>query len=173
MEKRHISGHDVVEDIHSGMDDLALMEKYKLSPRELDLLMKKLAAAKLVDQAEVSELQLLWAQKRGTVWHCPACHMPQSHAFEECPQCGIVTAKFKEKGPREQEVAGKKDEEDQEFIEVPPAMPVETTGPPDKPATIEATPAPPLKCPGCSMLLPQDAKFCPSCGIKVSAPAPA
>ena len=45
MEKRHISGREVVQDVSSGMDDLALMDKYKLSPRELDLLMKKLVEA--------------------------------------------------------------------------------------------------------------------------------
>jgi len=28
------------------------------------------------------------------VWRCPACGMPQSHPCEECPQCGVIVAKY-------------------------------------------------------------------------------
>ncbi|MFH1115561.1 MAG: PilZ domain-containing protein [Pseudomonadota bacterium] len=27
-------------------------------------------------------------------WRCPACEMPQSREFEECPQCGIIVSKY-------------------------------------------------------------------------------
>ena len=78
MEKRHISGHEVVHDINSGMDDLALMDKYRLSPRELDLLMKKLVEKERISEADLSELQLLWAQKRELSGIAPrvTCHKP-------------------------------------------------------------------------------------------------
>jgi RNA polymerase subunit RPABC4/transcription elongation factor Spt4 len=168
MEKRHISGREVVQDVNSGMDDLALMNKYKLSPRELDALMKKLVAAERITEAELSELQLLWAQKKGAEWHCPACHMPQAHEFEECPQCGIIVAKYKEKFRHEPEQPATEDSQEQEFIDVPPEEPEVKTSPPDAPSAIPAVPVPNPKCPGCSFLLPQDAKFCPSCGTKVS-----
>jgi rubrerythrin len=78
------------------------MEKYKLSPREHDLLMNKLVEANRISEEEWSELQLLWAQKKGNAWHCPACRMPQAHEFDECPQCGIIVAKFKGKFRQEQ-----------------------------------------------------------------------
>ena len=100
MEKRHISGHEVVQDVNSGMDDLALMEKYKLSPRELDLLMKKLVEAKRISETELSELQLLWAQKKGNAWHCPACHMPQAHEFDDAPSAELSWRSSREDGLR-------------------------------------------------------------------------
>jgi hypothetical protein len=169
MEKRHISGQEVVQDVNSGMDDLALMAKYKLSPRELDLLMKKLVEADRISEEERSELQLLWAQEKGTAWHCPACHMPQAHEFDECPQCGIIVAKFKGKLHQEQDSQATEDGQEQEFIEVPPLEPETATAPPDRPSAVSAAPVLNPKCPSCSFSLPQDAKFCPSCGTKISA----
>src|SRR5208283_4698575 len=137
MEKRHISGHEVINDIDSGMDDLALMDKYKLSPRELDLLMKKLVEKERISEADLSELQLLWAQKKGTEWHCPACHMPQTHEFDECPQCGIIVAKFKGKFRQEQGSPAMENRQEQEFIEVPPDEPETKTASPDRPPAID------------------------------------
>jgi hypothetical protein len=170
MEKRRISGHEVVQDVNSGMDDLALMDKYKLSPRELDLLMKKLVEARRISEAEWSELKLLWAQKKGNAWHCPACRMPQAHEFDECPQCGIIVAKFKRKFRQEQGSPARENRQDEEFIEVPPVEPDTKMAPPDSPSAIPEAPDSNPKCPGCSFSLPWDAKFCPSCGTKISAP---
>ncbi len=168
MEKRHISGHEVMRDINSGMDDRALMEKYKLSTREINLLMKKLMAAKLISETELDELQLLWAQKRGSVWHCPACRMPQSHEFEECPQCGIIVAKFKREFPRDEIEADAGGDEVQGFVDVPPEEPEGEAPPDNRPPDVSAAPDLHSKCPGCNFSLPSDAKFCPSCGTKVS-----
>lgn len=169
MEKRHISGREVLQDVNSGMDDLALMGKYKLSPRELDAVMKKLVAAERMTEEELSELQLLWAQKKGADWHCPACHMPQAHEFEECPQCGIIVAKFKEKLPHEPEPPAIVNSQEEGFIEVPPPEPETKASPSESPPPVPKVPDPNPKCPGCSFVLPLDAKFCPSCGTKVSA----
>lgn len=169
MEKRHISGHEVVNDINTGMDDLGLMDKYKLSPRDLDLLMKKLVAANRISEADLSELQLLWAQKKGTEWHCPACHLPQAHEFDECPQCGIIVAKFKGKVPQEPEAPATENGHEEEFIEVPSAELETKTAPADRPSVIPVVPDPNPRCPGCHVSLPADAKFCTSCGTKVSA----
>ncbi|MBI4963550.1 MAG: ankyrin repeat domain-containing protein [Desulfomonile tiedjei] len=38
------------------------------------------------------------------VWKCPACGMPQSHPCEECPQCGVIVAKYNK--PKEYLPAG-------------------------------------------------------------------
>jgi hypothetical protein len=169
METRRISGREVVQDVNSGMDDLALMEKYKLTPKELDLLMKKLVASQRLSETELSELQLLWAQKKGTAWRCPACHMPQAREFDECPQCGIIVAKFKGKFRQEQGSPATEDRQEQEFIEVPPVEPETNAAPPDRPSAIPGVPDLNPKCPGCNNSLPQDAKFCPLCGTKISA----
>lgn len=170
MEKRHISGHEVVQDVNAGMDDLALMEKYELSPKELDLLMKKLVEKERISEEEWAELQLLWAQKKGNAWHCPACRMPQAHEFDECPQCGIIVAKFKGKFRQEQGPPATENSQEQEFIEVPPDEPETKTAPSDRPSAIPVGTDSNPKCLACSFSLPQDAKFCPSCGTRISAP---
>ncbi|MDQ7782097.1 MAG: PilZ domain-containing protein [Desulfomonilaceae bacterium] len=30
----------------------------------------------------------------GIHWVCPACEMPQNREYEECPQCGVIVAKY-------------------------------------------------------------------------------
>ncbi|MGB6066191.1 MAG: zinc ribbon domain-containing protein [Desulfomonilaceae bacterium] len=168
MEKRHISGHEVMRDINSGMDDRALMEKYKLSGQEINLLMKKLVRAKLISETELSELQLLWAQKRGAVWHCPACRMPQSHEFEECPQCGIIVAKFKREIPQDQNDTEAGRDETQRFVDIPPEEPGSEAPSGSRTPAPSALPGPNPTCSHCGISLPPDAKFCTSCGTKVS-----
>ena len=32
-----------------------------------------------------------------SIFRCPACDMPQFTEFEECPQCGIIVSKFRQK----------------------------------------------------------------------------
>ncbi|HMK35557.1 MAG TPA: zinc ribbon domain-containing protein [Desulfomonilaceae bacterium] len=175
MDKKHISAHQVVQDINSGMDDSALMGKYALSAREVQALMKQLVAAKLISESACSELQLLWAQRKGKVWRCPACRMPQSHPYEECPQCGIIVAKFIEKHGGEQQPALEPSQggEKQEYLDVPPDEPeVDNTVPSH--AETGMTPSGPAVpvCGACTAPLPPDAKFCPSCGAKAPGLAP-
>ena len=31
-------------------------------------------------------------------WECPACGVPQTQAYDECPRCGVIAAKFKKSG---------------------------------------------------------------------------
>ncbi|MGO9117903.1 MAG: zinc-ribbon domain-containing protein [Desulfomonilaceae bacterium] len=161
MEKRHISAHAVVQDIHAGMDDIALMTNYNLSAKDFKALCGKLVETGRLTEVELSELELLWSQKEGRVWHCPACHMPQSHEFEECPQCGILVAKYERLHPKEVLPP-----QNDEFIEVPADAPEENI--PDstvRPVPDEQTPA--SRCPACSTLLSEGAKFCQSCGAPI------
>jgi hypothetical protein len=179
MEKRHISAHEVLEDIHAGLDHIALMAKYKLSEKDFRGLCAKLIEAGRLTEVELAELELLWAQKEGRVWRCPACRMPQAHEFDECPQCGIIVAKYELRRPREEvepdeleppepandpmQETGQQDEF--EFIQPPPTdskedVPKSTNLPaPDSPA--------PGACPACGESLSRDARFCTSCGVRV------
>ncbi len=97
------------------------------------------------------------------IWRCPACHMPQFQEFDECPQCGVIVAKFIEKHGRHWG-----DSEPDIMVEVP-------TEPADEPneapaqQTVgpkEATAA--SLCRSCGVTLPGTAKFCPSCGMRVA-----
>lgn len=56
MHKPLIDAKQVMEDIRHGMDDLALMEKYNLSPRGLESLVKKLADAGVIREISAKEL---------------------------------------------------------------------------------------------------------------------
>ncbi len=56
MYKPLIDAKQVMEDIRSGMDDFALMEKYNLSPRGLESLVKKLADAGIIREISAREL---------------------------------------------------------------------------------------------------------------------
>ena len=161
MEKRHISAHEVLQDIHAGLDDVDLMAKYKLSAKDFKSVCAKLIERGLISEVEFSELELLWAQKEGRVWHCPACHMPQSHQFDECPQCGIIVAKYELQHPKETPPP-----QEDEFVEVPPENPgtdvQASTGGPAPNELISA-----LRCPACSSVLAEGAHFCTSCGTRV------
>jgi hypothetical protein len=162
VEKKHISGHEVLVDMQSGMDDDALMAKYKLSPNLFEMLCKRLVDTCRLTPFELSELKLLWAQKKGKVWRCPACHMPQYHQFDECPQCGIIVSKYEQKLSREKGL-----NKPEEFIEVPPTESEAPSVALDQ-DTVEKQQPPIRECTGCSMPLPPDAKFCPSCGTRVT-----
>jgi hypothetical protein len=161
MEKRHISAREVLQDIHAGLDDMALMAKYNLSAKDFKSLCARLVETGRLTGDELSDLELLWSQKEGQVWHCPACHMPQSHEFEECPQCGILVAKYELLHPKEVQAP-----QTDPFVEVPADgpeedIPVSTAGP----VLDEQTPAP--RCPACSTVLFEGAKFCQSCGTPI------
>lgn len=56
LNKPLIDAKQVIEDIRSGMDDLALMEKYNLSPKGLESLVKKLADAGAVREISAKDL---------------------------------------------------------------------------------------------------------------------
>ena len=53
--KREIKARTVLKDIRDGMDDLILMDKYKLTDRGMQSLLKKLVAAELLTQEEVND----------------------------------------------------------------------------------------------------------------------
>jgi hypothetical protein len=57
--KKAIKAKEAVADIRSGMDDAALMEKYRLSPHELGDLFDKLLSAGLITQVDLNRKHFL------------------------------------------------------------------------------------------------------------------
>jgi len=52
VDKREISAREVVADLRAGVDDVGLMNKYKLTPRGLDSLFGKLLTAGLISRTD-------------------------------------------------------------------------------------------------------------------------
>src|SRR5271157_6480845 len=57
--KRAIKAKEAVADIRSGMDDAALMEKYRLSPQEHHDLFDRLLSAGLITEADLNRRHFL------------------------------------------------------------------------------------------------------------------
>ena len=53
--KREINAKAVLRDIRNGLDDLTLMDKYKLTDRGLHSLFRKLVDAGLLTQQEIND----------------------------------------------------------------------------------------------------------------------
>lgn len=59
MSKRKIHGKDVARDIQAGMGDSVLMEKYGLSAKQLEGILRKLLAADLISHMQLYERMTL------------------------------------------------------------------------------------------------------------------
>jgi flagellar biosynthesis GTPase FlhF len=97
MPKRQLSSREILQDIRSGMDDTALMEKYGLSARELQEAFKKIIAAGELKQDELDSRGSAAERNINTTWKCPACEKEQPREFDECPVCGVVVKKLSAK----------------------------------------------------------------------------
>jgi hypothetical protein len=89
-------------------------------------------------------------------WRCPACHMPQFREFDECPQCGIIVAKFNAMISRSQPT--------EEYIDVPT---VDETGASAAESYNYPQAEPSPCCPSCDTKLRESAKFCHACGHRI------
>lgn len=109
----------VMKDIRSGNTDSELMEKYSLSARGLQSLLEHLVFSGLMKQVEVdqrispmdSTVDVHGLKRRlrkespvspphagvKDVWQCPACGRSQPVEMPECPVCGVIVSKYKEK----------------------------------------------------------------------------
>ena len=97
MTKVRIDARDVLNDIRSGLDDTALMKKYRLSGAGLQSLFSKLTEAGLIKVADLEKRMPNFEKTvELTMVKCPSCGMPQFSAFDECPQCGVIVKKFLE-----------------------------------------------------------------------------
>ena len=100
-QKVQVKAKDVLRDIRAGMSDKNIMEKYRLSEMGLASLFKKLKKQGLIRRSDVgrgkpadSPPQPPTELIKKDPWRCPACGSEFDDQFDECPQCGIVVAKY-------------------------------------------------------------------------------
>ena len=73
------------------------MQKYRVSAKGLDVLFRKLADAGLLRENELHRQNEDRATTTPVAWKCPACGAAQTREYAECPQCGVIVAKFQRK----------------------------------------------------------------------------
>ena len=100
MAKRTMNAKEFLADIKGGMDDAGLMEKYRLSGDLLQSVFEKLVDMGLLKRRDL-EKRTLMSEKS----HCNCLGMPgvwhtSTQAYDECPRCGVIAAKFKKSGVR-------------------------------------------------------------------------
>ncbi len=92
--KRTINAKQAVIDIRSGMTSSDLMQKYHVSAKGLETLFRKLVDVGLLHEDELERLNEGRARSKDVAWQCPACGAAQTREYAECPQCGVIVAKF-------------------------------------------------------------------------------
>lgn len=100
--KRKLSGKQIVSDIRAGLDAQGLKRKYGLSDKAFESVCKQLSDAGALPKQEMRHLTYgltrseppLHKKPSEHPWQCPACHAAQSSPMTECPDCGVVVAKF-------------------------------------------------------------------------------
>ncbi len=154
MSKRQLSAKEILADIRSGMDDAALMEKYKLSAQGLQSVFRKFIAMDVLKQTELDSRVPSHERTINVVWKCPACGKTQPREFEECPDCGVIAAKFlkqqEEKRNRglEKQLQQKKEKSREKKKE-------------------ETDTERAAFCNNCGQVLPSEGLFCAHCGAPV------
>lgn len=89
---------EVVNDIASGASNAEVCEKHGLDNAQVETIRRKLRAAGVIkdngsDARSNGNTTQITTQ---SLWKCPACNTPQTKAYEECPQCGVLVGKFQE-----------------------------------------------------------------------------
>jgi rubrerythrin len=116
---KEVDAYEAARDIRSGVSNSDLMKKFGISPNGLEDLFEQLVGEALILP---SELQFRLSSLAGTananpsghkrgketelssehkgVWKCPACGRTRDREYEECPMCGVIVAKFKQRHSR-------------------------------------------------------------------------
>ncbi len=84
------------------IDFTAGYEIIEIAPRDLANLRKLTQAIDRTNRQEAGSQACLHSKQSETggvsqekTWKCPACGLPQFKPFDECPQCGVIVAKFR------------------------------------------------------------------------------
>lgn len=96
MDKTKVNVKEILQDIHSGMNDTALKEKYQLSEKGLEFVFEKLVGSGKLEQGELEKRTAETGKAVEVIWKCPACGKPQTRQSDVCPDCGVIVAKFRE-----------------------------------------------------------------------------
>jgi rubredoxin len=100
MAKRTMNAKELLADIKGGMDDAGLIEKYGLSGNLLQSVFEKLVNMGLLKRHDLEKRTLMSEKSIAIAWECPACGVPQTQSYDECPRCGVIAAKFKKSAVR-------------------------------------------------------------------------
>ncbi len=98
MAKKTLNAKEVLDDIKAGMDEAALMEKYQLSEKGLQSLLKKLMDAGVLKPKKRGLKKTSSAPEKAvaSAWKCPICGNPQTTQYNKCPECSVIAARFQE-----------------------------------------------------------------------------
>jgi hypothetical protein len=119
--KRTINAKQAAADIRSGMTSSDLMQKYGLSAKGLEALFRKLVDAGLLRENELDRRNEDPVRAVHVAWKCPACGAAQTREYAECPQCGVIVAKFL----RKQSEAGEPEQHPESSFSQPSPLPVD------------------------------------------------
>jgi hypothetical protein len=97
-----IDKEELLTDIRLRMSDSLLMQKYRISPEKLQVLLSELVDQGFVTQSELDQRTLVPERIVDFSWKCPACEKAQVEQFEECPICGVIVSKFLTKRAQEE-----------------------------------------------------------------------
>jgi hypothetical protein len=92
MPKRTINAKEILADIKMGLGNASLMEKYGLSEKVLQSVLKKLVDSGKLNQGELERRMAESETAIEYAWKCPACGKSQIRVYEECPDCGVISA---------------------------------------------------------------------------------
>lgn len=114
---------EVMKDIRSGATDSDLMENYYLSSRGVQSLLDYLVFSGIMSREEVDQrvasedstvdvrglreqFRTQYSapstdQRHEVNWECPACGRTQQTSMDECPVCGVIVSKYREKVQRQ------------------------------------------------------------------------
>ncbi len=90
MAQRTVKAKEIVQDIRSGMDRAALLEKYHISAGELALLLKKLVELSALAPSEMEGIESQAGGAPAHVFECPECGTTDAADLDECPNCGAI-----------------------------------------------------------------------------------
>ena len=99
---RKINALEAAADIRSNMADSELMDKYHLSPEELDSLRESLKATKLLVDGDQDIPLATDEEPEPETWMCISCGKFQNFDFDECPECGSLVDKTPPETPSQE-----------------------------------------------------------------------
>ncbi len=83
--RRHVAGFQIVNISERNLRELR---------RFIDHITHAEQAARNEPRSGPAEKTSRSQEPSGELWVCPFCKMPQTRAFDECPQCGIIGSKY-------------------------------------------------------------------------------
>jgi RNA polymerase subunit RPABC4/transcription elongation factor Spt4 len=145
-----------------GLQTLSLYETGSITSPELARLCERITELRSEIEAQKAQVEQMKAEAQAQAQALAEARAQQraAHAATACPQCGTAVpanAEFCHKCGAQQKA--------------PAPTPTPPPAPASQPASAPAGTVVRLRCPQCKAILPSDAEFCSSCGVKFKRPA--